>query len=198
MHIHIHAYTHTYTYTHTNPQSEVKTSVGIAIKAIATNSDLWERYFHDISHEQLKLWHYSEHMASSIIEASISPLCDPKLEPVERMSKLHMCLHMNKLNILQYTCLLQPLMELDVMTERVSYSDTQDPIVTGQAGDFHAKPEDMCTFVINTLFTSLVSARFSESGSANSFKETMMQWYNSYCSMVSYMMKTLCSICKLT
>ena len=79
--------------------------------------------------------------------------------------------HLNQSNFRKSGAAIEPLLKLSSITEHLSHLSSAIPL----------KTEDMNTFVVNTLFSALLTA----SGNYQNSTTNMELWYNAYHVMVN-------------
>ena len=112
--------------------------------------------------------------------------------PLERLSILHVYVHIHKLNLARVVSVLRPLDRIEVaasllpsLSQRVHSPHQSLFRGVEQGDDFLGKPEALSVFIIDTLFSAIAGINMSW---GNEMSETVLEhlgvWYNVYRDMV--------------
>ena len=138
--------------------------------------ELWERYFHDFTREQLSLWSHNLQVVEETLEAAFGTVCTSSASIVSQLTSLHVYTHLNQSNISKNVAALMSLIKLTSVSREVSgrlrSSSTSSAILL--------TTEDTNTFVLNTLFNTLLTI-FDK---RHALIADVMLWYNAYRAMV--------------
>jgi len=135
------------------------------------HEELWDRYFHDFTREQLSLWLHNKQIVEDTLKAAFGNVCAPLTSNISQLTSLHVYAYLNQQNISTNVSALGPLIKISSISEHVSgrlhtLSSESEVIL---------KTEDTTTFVLNTLFNIILTT---------SDTSTKM-WYSAYRAMVS-------------
>ena len=149
----------------------------MTVQAMSKHRDLWDRYFHDFTREQLSLWSHNQQVIEETLEAAFGTVCTPSASTVSQLTSLHVYTHLNQSNISRNVAALMSLIKLTSISEQVSgrlrSSSTSSAILL--------TTEDTNTFVLNTLFNTLLTIFDRRQALITDIK----LWYNAYHAMVS-------------
>ena len=140
--------------------------------AIDKHKQLWNRYFHDFTREQLSMWSHNQPV-DEILEA-VFGAHHTSASNISQLASLHVYTYLNQSNILMTGAVVHPLIKLPSVTEEIlgrCCSSSTSPAT-------FLKVEDMTAFVMNTFFASLLTA-------CQTSTTTMELWYNAYHVMVN-------------
>ena len=141
------------------------------------HSKLWDRYFHDFTREQLSLWSHNQQVVEETLEAAFGTVRTSSASTVSQLTSLHVYTHLNQSNISKNVAALTSLIKLTSVSEQVSgklhFSSTSSLILL--------TTEDTNTFVLNTLFNTLLRIF----GRRHALITDIKLWYNAYHAMVS-------------
>ena len=152
--------------------------VAVAVAAMGKHRELWDRYFHDFTREQLSLWQHNQQVVEETLKAAFGTVCTQSASNISQLTSLHVYTHLNQPNISKNFATLASLVRLTSIYEQVSgklhssLSSTSILLTT----------KDTNTFVLNTLFNVLLTA----SGRHQASAADMKLWYNAYHAMVRY------------
>ena len=118
--------------------------VAVAVQAMSKHRELWDKYFHDFTREQLSLWSHNQQVIEETLEAAFGTVRTPSASTVSQLTSLHVYTHLNQSNMSRNVAALMSLIKLT----SVSLS----------ASAMLLKAEDTNTFVISTLFNTLLNA----------------------------------------
>ena len=150
--------------------------VAVAVAAMGKHRELWDRYFHDFTREQLSLWQHNQQVVEETLKAAFGNVRAPSASTVSQLASVHVYTHLNQSNISKNIATLASLIRLTSISEQVSgklhcsLSSTSILLTT----------KDTNTFVLNTLFNVLLTA----SGRHQASAADMKLWYNAYHVMV--------------
>ena len=139
--------------------------------------ELWDRYFHDFTREQLSLWLHNNHIVEDTLKAAFGNVCTPSAPKISQLTSLHVYTYLHQQNISTNVAALGSLIELPLISEHVSgrlhTSSTESEVLL--------EAEDTNTFVLSTLFSTLLTT----SGKHQTSDTSMKMWYSAYHAMVS-------------
>ena len=151
--------------------------VAVAVAAMSKHRELWDRYFHDFTREQLSLWSHNQQVIEETLEAAFGTVCSSSASTVDQLTSLHVYAHLNQSNISKNVAALMSLIKLTSVSREVSgrlrSSSTSSAILL--------TTKDTNTFVLNTLFNTLLTIF----GKRHTSITDMKLWYNAYHAMVS-------------
>ena len=142
--------------------------VAVAVAAMGKHRELWDRYFHDFTREQLSLWSHNQQVIEETLKAAFGTVCTSSASTVSQLTSLHVYTHLNHSNMSKNVAALVSLIKLTS--------------ITPSASAMLLKAEDTNTFVISTLFNTLLNA----SGRHQTSAADMKLWYKAYHAMVKH------------
>ena len=149
----------------------------MAVAAMNKHRELWDRYFDDFTREQLSLWSHNQQVVKETLEAAFGTVCTSSASTVSQLTSLHVYTHLNQSNISKNVAALMSLIKLTSVSEQVSeklHSSSTSSVIL-------LTTEDTNTFVLNTLFNTLLTIF----GRRQALIRDMKLWYNAYHAMVS-------------
>jgi len=150
----------------------------VALSAIDKHKELWDRYFHDFTRDQLSLWLHKKQIVEETLEAAFGTVCAPSTSNISQLTSLHVYTYLNQQNISANVAALGSLIKLSSISEHISGRLRS----FSSASEVLLKAEDTNTFVLNTLFSTLLTASGKHQASVN---HNMKLWYSAYHTMVS-------------
>ena len=145
----------------------------MAVAAMDEHMELWDRYFHDFTREQLSLWSHNYQIVEGTLKTAFGNICTPSASIISQLTSLHVHSYLNMPKISSnVNAALGPLINEHVSRRLCSVSS---------ASEVPLKTEDTNTFVLNTLFSTLLTA----SGKHQASVTNMKLWYSAYHAMVS-------------
>ena len=151
--------------------------------------ELWDRYFHDFTNEQLSLWLHKEQVVDETLEAAFGAVCSPSASNITQLISLHVYTHLNQQSISTNVAALGLLMRLSSISEHLSGRLRS----ISSASQVLLKTEDTNTFVLNTLFNTLLTS----SGKYQASLADVKLWYSAYHAMVSVKWRCMYTITKI-
>ena len=139
--------------------------------------EIWDRYFHDFTREQLSLWLHNKQIVEDTLEAAFGNICTLSASNISQLTSLHVYTYLNRQSISRNVAALGSLIKLSSISEPVSGRLHSFSI----ASEVLLNIEDTNTFVLNTLFSTLLSACGKHQASVTNMK----QWYSAYHAMVN-------------
>ena len=149
--------------------------VSVAVAAIGKHRELWDRYCHDFTREQLSLWQHNQQVVEETLKAAFGNVCAPSASAVSQLASLHVYTHLNQSNISKNIATLASLVRLTSISEQAS-----GKLHSSSSSSILLTTKDTSTFVLNTLFNVLLTA----SGRHQASTTDMKLWYNAYHAMV--------------
>ena len=116
--------------------------------------EIWDRYFHDFAREQLSLWLHNKQIVEDTLEAAFGNICTLSASNISQLTSLHVYTYLNQQNISRNVAALGSLIKLSSISEPVSGRLRS----FSSASEVLLKTEDTNTFVLNTLFSTLLTA----------------------------------------
>ena len=150
----------------------------VALSAIDKHKELWDRYFHDFTRDQLSLWLHKRQIVEETLEAAFGTVCSPSASNISQLTSLHVYTYLNQQNISANVAALGSLIKLSSISEHISGRLRS----FSSASEVLLKAEDTNTFVLNTLFSTLLTASGKHQASVD---HNMKLWYSAYHTMVS-------------
>ena len=144
---------------------------------MSKHRELWDKYFHDFTREQLSLWSHNQQVIEETLEAAFGTVCTPSASTVSQLTSLHVYSHLNQSNISRSMVTLASLIKLTSISEQVSgklHSSSSSASILSTSKDTN-------TFVVNTLFSVLLTASGRHQASIADIK----LWYSAYHAMVN-------------
>ena len=149
----------------------------VAVAAMDEHRELWDRYFHDFTREQLSLWSHNKHIVEETVEAAFGTVSIPSASNISQLTSLHVYTYLNQQSISANVASLGSLIKLSSISDNISGRLRS----ASSASEVLLKTEDTNTFVLNTLFHTLLAA----SGKHRASVANMKLWYGAYHAMVS-------------
>jgi len=147
-----------------------------ALSAIDKHKELWDRYFHDFTRDQLSLWLHNKQIVEDTLEAAFGTVCVPLTSNISQLTSLHVYTYLNQQNISTNVAALGSFLKLSSISEHVSGRLRS----FSSASEVLLKTEDTNTFVLNTLFNTLLTASGKDQVSIVNIK----LWYSAYHTMI--------------
>jgi len=150
--------------------------IAVAISAMDEHKELWDRYFHDFTRDQLSLWLHKRQIVEETLEAAFGTVCSPSASNISQLTSLHVYTYLNQQSISTNVAALGSLMRLSSVSEDLSGRLRS----MSSSSQLLLKTEDTNTFVLNTLFSTLLTASGNQASVAD-----LNLWYSAYLAMVS-------------
>jgi len=138
--------------------------------------EIWDRYFHDFTREQLSLWLHNKQIVEDTLEAAFGNICTLSASNISQLTSLHVYTYLNQQSISTNVAALGSLMRLSSVSEDLSGRLRS----MSSSSQLLLKTEDMNTFVLNTLFSTLLNASGNQASVAD-----LKLWYSAYLAMIS-------------
>ena len=156
----------------------------IAITEMENHKEIWQKYFNDFVHHHLHLSAASSDLEQKLVQLTFTDV----LSIHNKMNAIviHCHMHLNHLDLAKVVASMKPLGQLaELKTDKhpLCPRDPEDSLMaTLHTSKSALGSSNVSKFVIDSLFTALVDAIYSNSSKFCS----VQKWYNSYRDTVSY------------